>query len=294
MYVVIILQENLIDEIAKVKDVLPKKQQKLCHYLVMNYEQVGVMTVAELAQAAEVGTTTVMRLVQTLGFPSFSTFKKDLLNAALMRTTTSYQGLKQSFKDPALKDAGDSFDAVISDGIYMLETLGTQSNQEQFERVVRMLLDAERICPLGLRSSRPMALYFEYAVNIFYPHVLQLAHDLDYVYDRVSLYLHPTDVLLVISIWPCTKKTIDVAQMCHDQGIPIALITNTSLNPIVKLADAVIDTNSVNHVSGDTVILAVIEALVSELGRRTAPQSTENIKRVERTLTERNVVLKEY
>ena len=155
MYVVIILQENLIDEIAKVKDVLPKKQQKLCHYLVMNYEQVGVMTVAELAQAAEVGTTTVMRLVQTLGFPSFSTFKKDLLNAALMRTTTSYQGLKQSFKDPALKDAGDSFDAVISDGIYMLETLGTQSNQEQFERVVRMLLDAERICPLGLRSSRP-------------------------------------------------------------------------------------------------------------------------------------------
>ena len=55
---VMMMQENIIDEIAKIKDVLPKKQQKLCHYLVMNYEQVGVMTVAELAEAAGVGTTT--------------------------------------------------------------------------------------------------------------------------------------------------------------------------------------------------------------------------------------------
>jgi len=291
---VIALQENIIDEIAKIKDVLPKKQQKLCHYLVMNYEQVGVMTVAELAQAAEVGTTTVMRLVQTLGCSSFSVFKKELLNSALMHTTTSYRGLKQSFKDPALKDAGDSFNAVMTDGVCMLENLGTPANREQFERIVQMLLEARRICPLGLRSSKPLALYFEYAVDSFYPHVVQMARDPDYLYDRAALCLEPTDVLLVISVWPCTKRTIDVAQMCHEQGIPIALITNTSLNPIVKFADAVIDTNSVNHISGDTVILAVIEALVSELGRRTAPQSTENIERIERILTERNIVLKEY
>ena len=291
---VIALTENIIDEIAKIKDVLPKKQQKLCHYLVMNYEQVGVMTVAELAQAAEVGTTTVMRLVQTLGCPSFSAFKKDLLNSALMRTTTSYRGLKQSFKDPALREDGDSLNAVISDGICMLENLGTPANREQFERIVQMLLGARQICPLGLRSSRPLALYYENALTIFCPRVMQLAHDLDYVYDRVSLCLDPSDVLLVISVWPCTKKTIDVARMCHNQGISVALITNTSLNPIAKFADAMIDTNSVNHVSGDTVILAVIEALVSELGRRTAPQSTENIERIEHILTDHNVVLKEY
>ncbi|MCI8551735.1 MAG: MurR/RpiR family transcriptional regulator [Lawsonibacter sp.] len=291
---VVIMQENMIDEITKIKDVLPKKQQRLCHYLVMNYEQVGVMTVAELAQAAEVGTTTVMRLVQTLGCSSFGAFKKELLNAALMRTTTSYRGLKQSFNDPTGQTGSDSFSMVMSDGICMLENLGTPSNRQQFERVIQMLLGARRICPLGLRSSRPMALYFEYAVNCFYPHVMQLSHDLDYVYDRASLYLEPKDVLLVISIWPCTKKTIRVAQMCHDRGVPIALITNTSLNPITKFADAVIDTNSVNHISGDTVILAVIEALVSELGRRTAPESTKNIERIEHILADQDVVLKEY
>ena len=56
------MAENILDEILKIKDLLPKKQQKLCNYLALNYKQVGVMTVAELAQAAGVGTTTVMRL----------------------------------------------------------------------------------------------------------------------------------------------------------------------------------------------------------------------------------------
>lgn len=285
---------NILDRILQVKDVLPKKQQKLCHYLVMNCEQVGVMTVAELARAAEVGTTTVMRLVQALGCSGFGDFKKQLLDAALMHTTTSYRGLKQSFKERIDKDSVNTFEEVMSDGIYLLENLATPANRRQFEQVVQLLLGARRIFPLGLRSSKPLAHYFGYGISNFYPHVLQLSQDLDFIYDHVSLYVEPTDVLFVVSIWPCTKKTIEVAQMCHEKGVPVALITNTSLNPITKIADAVIDTNSVNHISGDTVLLAVIEAIISELGRRTAPQSIENIEQIERVLAERGVVLKEY
>ena len=60
------MEKTLLDEIMTLKDVLPKKQRILCQYLALNYERVGVMTVAELARAAGVGTTTVMRLVQTL------------------------------------------------------------------------------------------------------------------------------------------------------------------------------------------------------------------------------------
>lgn len=288
------MDANILDKILQIKDVLPKKQQKLCHYLVMNCEQVGIMTVAELARAAEVGTTTVMRLVQTLGCSSFGDFKKQFLDAALMHTTTSYRGLKQNFKERIGKDSVDTFEEVMSDGIYLLENLATPANRKQFEQVVQLLLGARRIFPLGLRSSKPLALYLGYGISNFNPRVLQLSHDLDYIYDQVSLYVEPTDVLFVVSIWPCTKRTIDVAQMCHEKGVPVALITNTSLNPITKIADAVIDTNSVNHISGDTVLLAVIEAIISELGRRTAPQSIENIERIERVLAERNVVLKEY
>lgn len=40
--------------------------------------------------------------------------------------------------------------------------------------------------------------------------------------------------------------------------------------------------------------MAAVEALVSELGRRLAPTSSENIDLVEAVLSEKNVVLQDY
>lgn len=288
------MTENIIDEILRIRDVLPKKQQKLCSYLVMNCDQVSIMTVAELAQAAEVGTTTVMRLIQTLGRSSFAEFKKDLLNAALMQSATSYRCLKQSFQHDSMRTEGGTLQNVATDGLNALENLCTPSNIKQFDRIADILEGAERIFLLGLRSSKALALYCEYGLSTFYPHVYQLSNDTEYIFDRIALYPQETDAMLVFSIWPCTRKTIEAAEVCYKKGIPVVLITNTSLNPIVKYAAAVIDTNSVNHPSGQTVIMAVIEAIISELGRRKAPVSSENIEAVEGILSEKSIVLKEY
>ena len=289
------MEESILDEILKQKDILPKKQQKLCAYLLMHYEQVGIMTVAELAAAAGVGTTTVMRLIQLLGQPSFGAFKKELLNAALMRTTTSYRGLKQNFSGDSEQDPNaNMLYRVVSDGVQVLENLCTVSNLQQFNKISDMLLHADRIFILGLRSSKALALYCEYSLAVFHSQVIQLSNDSDFIYDRIALNMKPTDVLLVFSNWPCTRKTTEVSEYCHEKGIPVVLVTNTSLNPIVKVAEAMIDTNSVNHPSGDTIFMAVIEALVAELGRRTAPASTENVEQVESVLKERNVVLGQY
>ena len=50
-----------------------------------------------------------------------------------------------------------------------------------------------------------------------------------------------------------------------------------------------IDTNTVNHSSGDTAIFAVVEALGVELGRRTAPESTQRIEYIEHALVDKNL-----
>lgn len=288
------MAENILDEIVRIKDLLPKKQQKLCTYLALNYKQVGVMTVAELAQAAGVGTTTVMRLVQTLGRPSFSVFKKELLDASLMRTTTSYLSLKETFHNEENEDGNNLLYRVVNDGMQVLQNLCTTSNTQQFQAISDLLFQADRIFTIGLRSSKALALYCEYSLSTFHPQVIQLSNDTEFIYDRVGLKMKSTDVLLVFSAWPCTRKTIEVAEYCHSLGIPVALVTNTSLNPIIKFAQAVVDTNSVNHPSGDMVFMAVIEALVAELGRRTAPQSTQNVERIEAILSEKKIVQREY
>ena len=43
---------EVLEQIIKIKDAVPKKQRILCNYLALNYEKIGVMTVAELAENA--------------------------------------------------------------------------------------------------------------------------------------------------------------------------------------------------------------------------------------------------
>lgn len=287
------MEHTLLDDILRLKDILPKKQRMLCQYLALNYEQIGVMTVAELAEKAGVGTTTVMRLVQSLGYDSFNTFKRELANLSLMKNATSYRGLKQSFVSDRKTESSDTFRSVTADGLHVLENLCTPSNIEQFEKAIQIILNSEHTYALGLRSSQALALYFEYSIDCFYPHVRQLSREGEFLFDRISVYMKPADCLLVFSVWPCTKKTIQAGKLCHKLGIPVILVTNTSLNPLVPFADAVIDGNCVNRQSGDVALFSIIEALAVELGRRTAPESTENLEHIEQVLKENNLIIRE-
>lgn len=284
------MENAVLDNIVRVKDLLPKKQKLLCNYVVINYEKISIMTVAELAQNAGVGTTTVMRLVSTLGFESFVDFKRALFDASKGTYTSSYHSLKQGFSGSGYADEKSSLQRVVEDSIHVLNNICSPANLEQFDKAVSLLLRSNTIYTLGLRSSRALSLYFEHNVDRFYPHVRQLSRENEFLFDRVVMNVKQDDVILIYSVWPCTKKTIQAGELAHKLGIPIILITNTSLNPLAKIADVMIDTNSVNHISGDTSLFAVTEALISELGRRTLPDSTKNIERIERILHDNDLI----
>lgn len=283
------MKDGILEKLIQIRDSLPKKQRILCDYLLINYEKSGMMTVAELSQDAGVGSTTVMRFIEMLGYDSYSAFKRELINTALMKSNAPYQTLKQSLSEKTQTEGADTLQDIAADGIRVLENLCTPANIEQFDKAVTLLLSAENIYILGSRSSMSLAFHFEYIVDRFYPHVRQLSNQGEFVYDRIYGNMTPRDALLVFSTYPCTLKTIEVTEACHRRGIPFVLITNTSVNPLAKTAGAVIDTNSFNGSSGNTVLFAVVEALGAEIGRRTAPESTQRIEYIERELVEKNL-----
>lgn len=285
------LNRDIWNDIAKIKDSLPKKQRILCGYILQNYAQIGDMTVAGLAKSAGVGTTTVMRLVQLLNYDSFAGFKRALTNHSRMQSSAPYQDLKQSFEGEGGNASGEMFQSVMGEACRVLDNLGTPDNLEQFEKAIQLILRSENVYTLGMRSSKAMALYFDYTVERFYPSARQLSHDSDFIWDKVAGHVTPADVLLIFSTYPCTKSTIQIGEFSHEKGIPLILITNTHLNPLIRIADVTINTDSANHLSGNVALFAVIEAFAAELGRRTAPESTEKLEYVERVLIENELML---
>lgn len=286
------MENNIIDKIIQIKDVLPKKQRMLCNYLAINYVDAGMMTVAELAQQSGVGTTTVMRLMKTLGYENYSDFKHDLFNISIMRNSSSYRGIKQSISAAIQSPSSSIVDTLWMETTHTIENIITPKNIQQIEKAVEMMIGASTIHFLGLRSSRMAADYLESTIGRFYPKTRQLSKEPDFLMDRVQR-LDTDSVLVVFSVWPCTKATIDAADVANQRGIPVILITNTMLNPIARYAQVVIDTNSVNSSCGNMATMFVTEALIAEMGRQTAPESTHTLETLESQLDELDVFIRE-
>ena len=151
------MENNIIDKIIQIKDVLPKKQRMLCNYLAINYVDAGMMTVAELAQQSGVGTTTVMRLMKTLGYENYSDFKHDLFNISIMRNSSSYRGIKQSISAAIQSPSSSIVDTLWMETTHTIENIITPKNIQQIEKAVEMMIGASTIHFLGLRSSRMAA-----------------------------------------------------------------------------------------------------------------------------------------
>ena len=60
-----------------------KKQQKLCDYILKHFEDLGLVTIKELAKDAEVGISTVMRTIHALDYDNFNDFRRDIYNSAM-------------------------------------------------------------------------------------------------------------------------------------------------------------------------------------------------------------------
>ena len=59
-----------------VSDALPKRLRQCADYLALNTDKIAVSTVAELAEAAGVQPSALMRFCQLLGFTGFSELQK--------------------------------------------------------------------------------------------------------------------------------------------------------------------------------------------------------------------------
>ncbi|MDR1978314.1 MAG: MurR/RpiR family transcriptional regulator [Synergistaceae bacterium] len=284
--------ENLIDKIIRIKDTLPKKQRVLSNYLVLNGMNAHMMTVTQLAQRAGVGSTTLMRLVQMLGYGTYSDFRRDLFEASMIRNTSSYRGLKQSFHMSSELIEANVLSSVWWKAAHVAENFITGKNEEQLNLAVQMFIDAQRVNTIGMRLSRAAAIYFESMAGRIFPKIHQLSSATEYIFDRIY-HMGNGDILLAFSVWPCTRVTVEAANLCHERGIPIVLVTNTTLNPIARYAKVVINTDSVNSGLGALPSIIVAEAMISELGRRTSPQSTEDLENLEKMLEQQKLFVYE-
>jgi DNA-binding MurR/RpiR family transcriptional regulator len=263
-------QGPLADRIIKTFDTMSGQLQAGARYVLERPRDVALLSMREQARQAGVQPATMTRLAKHLGLDGYDRVRE--LYVAAVRDGDVGFARKAGAQVASQKLRGDK--ALAAE---MLNSIGKQierlAGPDRLDRLVaaaRVLASARRIYCLGLRSSHSVAWHLHYVLSLVgerSTHIDGIAATGADVLARAT----SRDVLVVASVLPYTRLTVELAEYAVEQGMAVVAITDSEVAPLAQIAQhAVIvatDSPSFFHAMSPAFVVAeILGAIIAGRG----------------------------
>lgn len=275
---------NLILKIQSVYNQFTKAEKKVADYCLAHKEEVPYLSITELADACEVGDTSVYRFCRTLKLDGYQEFK---MRFSLSQGTGEGTVLSDDNEADSLpKKLLLAHQNAIAETYQLL-------NQTELEKVLDMLQKAERVYFFGVGDSLLAA---EEARNKF----LRITPKVNCITDphmqAVAAYLTTKkDLVFLISYSGSTKDNIHTAKLAKERGAMVACISHFQKSPLTAYCDAVLLCGSKEgplnrgSMSSKSAQLYLIDLLYQSYYERNPEESFRNNELASASVVERSL-----
>lgn len=208
------MQGDFLIKIRAAYNQFTKAEKKVADYILQNPKDVLFMSITDLAEACDVGDTSVFRFCKTMDMKGYQEFKM-MLSLSLHDGKTRDAG--RLVGDVSLTDSfGELARKVLDTNVNALTETYSLLNEKNFLKAIDYLCMAERIYFFGVGASLLTALK---AANKFLriePKVycMQDSH----TQAMVASMMKKEDVAVLFSYSGATKDTIHVADLAKKRG----------------------------------------------------------------------------
>lgn len=205
-------------------------------YVLENPADVAFKSVRQLAKAADVHPSTIVRLAQVAGFATFDPFR------SVFRQGVQGQDVRLEDRAVALQDDGrwgedtSSFVEIGKATLGNLSSLFQPDTHKVIKRIAQAILDADRVYVSGYRSSFAFAHYLAYAGKIALPSI-QLLESPDGSHFDILGQAGPKDLVILFTFAPYASEGGRLLTIARKRGCRIVAITDTMSSPAVPLSD---------------------------------------------------------
>jgi len=225
--------ENLARAIAEAYPTLPNRLQGIARFALDNPDQIALSTVAELAQAADVPPSAVIRFANALGFDGFLALQRVYRERLVARSAT-YRERIESLR----RRGGGSTDVLpqlADSAIGELEQLREHVDPGLFRRAAALVLKAGRVHVVAQRRAFPVAAYLAYGLSQLEVPAFLLDSVAGMLRQQASL-LRDGDLLIAASFRNYSPEVVEAAAICHRNGVPVIAFTDHAVSPLAKAA----------------------------------------------------------
>jgi DNA-binding MurR/RpiR family transcriptional regulator len=283
----------LTEQIIKTFDHMPAQLQAGARYVLDRPRDVALLSMREQARQAGVQPATMTRLAKRLGMDGYDDVRE--LYAAAVRDGDLGFADKAGVQVVSQKLKGDK--ALAADMLKsigkQIDLLATPASLERLVAAARTLASARRIYCLGLRSSHSVAWHLHYVLTLVGDRSIHIdgiaATGADALARATS-----RDVLLVASVMPYTRLTIELAEYAVDQGITVVAITDSEVAPLAQIARhaVIVPTDSPSFFHAMSPAFAVAEVLGAVIAGRGGDDALATLRHSDAHLAALNTHLK--
>ena len=272
---------------------LTRAERQAATHILSHFPMSALGSITTLAQAAQVSSPTIVRLVQKLGFRGYSDYQK-ALRAEVGRLLIAPLTLAPDGSEPA--GASGSAKGGVAGGLAAhplhgfsrhvvgnIEATLARIPAADFAGAAALLADpARRVAVAGGRLTHVHADYMATLLRVIRPDVTFLGgHSTDW--QQALLDLRAGDVVVIFDIRRYGSDAVQLAELAAELGGEVILVTDMGLSPAAAHARHTLACRIEMPSTWDSTatLLVVVEALLAQVQGLLADQVQARLNRLE-------------
>jgi len=252
--------ERLADELP---DFTPQAR-KAAIYILENPLDVGVSTVREIAEAADVNPNTVMRMARQVGFTGYDDFRAPFRDA-IRQGAIDFPDRARWLQDIGKSgDLGELYADMVQSALRNIEDSFATIGIDQLISAANLIWESHNVYTLGVGINHSNAHNFTYLASTGMVRFHAIPRAGSTAIDDLA-WADSGDVLIAISCKPYRSEVVEAVLLARQQGVKIIAISDSPASPLIRNADHgfVISVDTPQFFPSSVSIIALLETLLS-------------------------------
>ena len=267
--------ERLADELSG----LTPEARKAATYVLENPRDVGVSTVREIAEAANVKPNTIVRMARQVGFEGYDDFRVPF-RVAIRRGQADFPDRARWLQDIRKSgNMGGLYADMVQDALRNVEETFANISSEQLKSAAEDIWDSRNVFVLGVGVNNSNARNFVYLASTGMVQLHAIPRPGSNPIDDLA-WADKRDVLIAMTCKPYRNEVVEAVQVAREQGLTVLGLSDSPASPILRNADHgfVISADTPQFFPSSVSTIALLETLLSFV---IAVASDEIVARVE-------------
>lgn len=245
-------------------DALTPEARKAATYVLENPLNVGVSTVREIAEAAQVKPNTLVRMARQVGFEGYEDFREPF-REAIRHGAADFpdraRWLQETRKSGAL---GDLYADMVQGALRNIEDTFAGISANDLKATAEAIWQSRNVYTLGVGVNNSNARNFTYLASTGMVQFHAIPRPGSTAADDLA-WADSKDLLIAITCKPYRSEVVEAVHIAREQGVRIVGLSDSPASPIIRAADHafVVASDTPQFFPSSVSTIALLETLLS-------------------------------